>query len=141
MSGTLAVLAASVEGGRLGSMFVFFLIALVIVSPFGYRRIRAILRERRAAAPAAPVVEVPTDEDDPGDDLAAVVAAISGAALAPGESCEVEVPASPLVEGRPAPDVVVETLINDAVRRSGLTSRWVDVDGRRTLRLTRSAVH
>ena len=40
-----AVLA--VEDSRISSMFVSFFIALLIVSPFGYRRIKATLAERR----------------------------------------------------------------------------------------------
>lgn len=139
-----AVLA--VDESRLSSMFVFFFIALLIVSPFGYRRVKAVLAERRellgrgGSAPAEPT-GTPASTPDP-DDLAGVVAAIATAAgeLAGDRSGSriVEVPAVPTVEGRPADRVVIDALVDDAVRRAGLTSTWEGAaDGPRRLTLRR----
>jgi hypothetical protein len=125
---------AATTSSQLGSMFVFFLIALAIVSPFGYRRIRAVRRERRAFLGLdqpdephdAPVSGTPSRAVD---DLANVVDAIAvaGAELArePGGTRIVDVPIHPLVEGRPSSPAVVDALLSDAVRRSGLRSEWI----------------
>lgn len=141
---------AAVEGDRLSSMFVFFFIALLIVSPFGYQRIRAVMRERRATAGGdlaalddAGVGDRAGTRPAPVGDLSHVVAAIGAAAQAlaadPGSVQEVELPADPLVEGRPAPAPVVEAIVGDAVRRAGLTPEWIDEGtGSRRLRLTTS---
>jgi len=141
---------ATVEGDRIGSMFLFFLIALVIVSPFGYRRIRAVLRERRALVAPSGGTEARASDDpargDAGgglhpDDVATVVREIDTAAAElvadPAGSRTIDVPDEPLMGGRPAPGAVVEALLADAVRRSGLRSEWIDDGGRRRLRVER----
>jgi len=137
----LAVLA--VDQSRLSSMFVFFFIALLIVSPFGYRQVRSVLADRRARF--APGVDDSTPADlgasssaTGGPDLAAVVAAIAEAAAelgsGDGHDRTIAVPADVTVEGRPATDAVVEALVADAARRSGLRHRWgVGADGERTV--------
>ena len=142
---TVAVLAAE---NRLSSMFVFFFVALLIVSPFGYRQMRATLRLRRERLGRAdPAAGAPTDPGDAGDradptDLAHVIAAIAaaGADLAHERdgARSVAVPPAPTVEGRPADDAVVRVLLDDAIRRGGLVARTEPTaDGGHELTLTR----
>lgn len=144
--GVLTIVAAA-ESSRISSMFVFFFIALLIVSPFGYKRVSAVLRERRMAAlPASddgesgPPTSRAEHPERPADDLANVIAAIATAGHeltgAPDEDRLVALPAQPLVEGRPASPAVVSALIDDAVRRSGLTADIVvDDNGQRVVHL------
>lgn len=134
---------AAAEGDRLGSMFTFFLIALLLVSPFGFRVYRRTMRERRAALGLGPVGGDEPDAPpvDPAD-LAGVVDTItrSGRDLRAGEDRIVVVPDAATVDGRPAPASLVDKLIADATRRSGLDATWLEpgADGRR-LRVVRAA--
>ena len=140
-----AVLA--VEDSRISSMFVSFFIALLIVSPFGYRRIKATLAERRELLgrvdpDAGPTESGATTGADP-DDLATVFDAIAVAASElsgePDGHRVVDVPTSPTVEGRPADPALVDALLDDAVRRIGLVAeRSTRPDGGRRLRLVRA---
>ena len=109
------MLAATPTDDRLGSMVVFFLIALAIIGPYGYVRIRRVLRER---LPPAGAVETATPDPeharaaDPSD-LSLVIAAIDaapGLLRQPGApaSITIDVPGEPTLDGRPvaaAPDV------------------------------------
>lgn len=140
--------ALAVEDGRISSMFAFFFIALLIVSPFGYKRMKVLMAERREllgrTVPETnpdgtePVAEATSDPDD----LAAVIDAVGVAAreLAedPAGHRVVELPIAPTVEGRPADAAVVNALLDDAVRRSGLVGeRTTAPDGGQRLRLVR----
>lgn len=141
-----SALAAVVEEDRLGSMVTFFLIALVLVSPFGFRLYRRTVRERRALEAGDPLTGGDGDADgDAGDeplidraDLGLVVAAITaaGADLGPGEAVELVVAGDSTLDGRPAPIAVVDAVLFDAARRSGLVASWLPDDGTdRRLRL------
>ncbi|MFN8050166.1 MAG: hypothetical protein U0Q22_01890 [Acidimicrobiales bacterium] len=136
MCAALVSMIAIDEGARLGSMFVFFLIALVIVAPFGWVRIRRVLRERRASSEptttgAEGVEDTPaTTEPDPRDVVLAVdaigaAATTLGADDAP-DHVDVDVPLGALVGGRPAPDSLIDALLADTARRIGLRVAWVD---------------
>lgn len=132
---------APVDGDRLSSMLVFFFIALLIVGPFGYRRIRSVLRERREllGAGAGPThggsgadsATIPAASSS--DDLAPVIETIHRFAegLVPGAADIVELPAVPTVGGRVADPAVVVALVEDAARRSGLEISWDDGERRR----------
>lgn len=115
----LALLLAEVGAGTLVRCL---LIAVVVVTPYGLYQ-RAKVKKMKAEGAAARG-EVP-DEPPPPDPeaLETVVAQVEelGGTLGDGETAEVLLPAAPTVDGRPAPAVVVDTVLQDALRRSGLT--------------------
>ncbi len=117
------MLAATPTDDRLGSMVVFFLIALAIIGPYGYVRIRRVLRER---LPSAGAVETATPDPeharaaDPSD-LSLVIAAIDaapGLLRQPGApaSITIDVPGEPTLDGRPVAAAVATALLIDAIR-------------------------
>jgi hypothetical protein len=126
-----ALLAAADD--RIGSMFVFFFIALLIVAPFGWKRLAPVLRERRARNAPPEAEEATPTEPDPND-AATLVALVERAAeeLAPGGTCDVDVPPDATIDGRPAPRQLVETLLADAARRRSLAVDWTP-DGKARL--------
>lgn len=155
------------DESRLGSMLRFFLIALVVVAPFGWWRVRRTLRDHHGEEPPAVtgdptalLVDGPDGSDDPNDttattdastsaDLADLVAEIGRVARAartsrpPEAAWDLRVPPAPTMGGRPAPPHVVDALLADAARRGDLEIRWNDMadDGSRvaTLRPARRA--
>ncbi|HMS12927.1 MAG TPA: hypothetical protein PKD80_07460 [Microthrixaceae bacterium] len=117
------MLAATPTDDRLDSMVVFFLIALAIIGPYGYVRIRRVLRER---LPSAGAVETATPDPeharaaDPSD-LSLVIAAIDaapGLLRQPGApaSITIDVPGEPTLDGRPVAAAVATALLIDAIR-------------------------
>ena len=115
----LALVLAAVDAGTLVRSL---LIAAVIVTPYGLYQ-RAKVRRVRAEAAAARG-EVVDEAPAPPDPLAleTVVAALEelGRTLPPDGTATVDVPDAPTVDGRAAPAEVVDMLLADAVRRSGL---------------------
>ena len=119
------MLAATPTDDRLDSMVVFFLIALAIIGPYGYVRIRRVLRER---LPSAGAVETATPDPeharaaDPSD-LSLVIAAIDaapGLLRQPGApaSITIDVPGEPTLDGRPVAAAVDRAMAGliDAIR-------------------------
>lgn len=129
---TAVVLATS---DRYGSMALFFVIALVITTPFAIRSLRRnfIQRAERRDPEAKGLSRRrghsgDADAATPADpaDLAWVIAAIDTAALTLRGSSdsdavvEIVAPLAATLRGRPAPDEVTRALIDDALRRSGI---------------------
>lgn len=117
---------AQVEGDVLVRSF---LIAALLVAPFGWWQWRKVRRQRaeRAAALDGGPGDGDTGGAGPGADPAAprleeVVARIGalGRDLPPGEVAEVEVPEGVTVDGRVVDRRLAEALLADAVRRGGL---------------------
>ena len=143
-----ALLAAAAEPDRISTMLRLFGIALVVMAPFGYVRIRRILAERRALLGADPSAadagegstNRPASPVPRPDDVATVVAAIdrAGRLLAGGPSSpdgttaasdhQLEVPRQLTIDGRPAPATMIDALLADAARRSGVRLTWLDDD-------------
>ncbi len=115
----LALVLAEVSAGTLLRSL---LIALVVVTPYGlYQRAKVQRVRAEAAAARGEVVDAAPPPPDP-QALETVVAALEelGRTLPADGSATVDVPDAPTVDGRTAPADVVEVLLNDAVRRSGL---------------------
>lgn len=114
----LALVLAEVGAGTLLRCL---LIAVVVVTPYGLYQ-RAKVKKMKAEGAAARG-ELPP-EPAPPDPLAleTVLSQVEalGGALGAGETAEVVLPADPTIDGRPAPAVLVDTVLQDALRRSGL---------------------
>lgn len=114
----LALVLAEVGAGTLLRCL---LIAVVVVTPYGLFQ-RAKVKQMKAEGAAARG-ELPA-EPPPPDPLAleTVLSEVEtlGGTLVAGETAEVVLPADPTIDGRPAPAVVVDTVLQDALRRSGL---------------------
>jgi hypothetical protein len=108
------------------------LIALVIVSPYGIykvREVRAMRREREAAS--RPVEVAPSGPVRP--DLETIIEQISGfAGRADSAPPTITVPHDVTVGGGDPPPGLVDALVRDALRRSGLvaTAELDTPDGR-----------
>lgn len=114
------------------------LIALAVVTPYGIYKVRQVrARRAREARPSAsevtatdpsvtPVAAAPRLED--------VVARIEAVAVSldPGDPTTVTVPAGVTVGGDQVPTELVDSLVRDALRRSGLvaTAELDTADGR-----------
>ncbi|MFM7063808.1 MAG: hypothetical protein ACKO04_10020 [Actinomycetes bacterium] len=114
-----AVVLAEVGAGTLVRCL---LIAVVVVTPYGLHQ-RAKVRRVRAEAAAARGEVV--DEAPPPPDPLALETAVNlleelGRTLDGDRTGEVLLPDAPTVDGRPAPAELVDMLVNDAVRLSGL---------------------
>ena len=135
------------DGERVAEMMRFFLLALAVVAPLTWVSIRRTQRRERAMAPTtdAPAEVGPDvigDVVDP-DELSLTITAIDTAAPTPDAPIEIDVSLHPLIDGHPAPDALVSSLIDDAVRRNGLAWEWVPSSSngtpptRRAIRVTR----
>lgn len=95
-------------------------IAAVIVSPYAVYKVRQV-RNLRRTGQAAPSAEV-ADPGGAGPRLEDVIAEID--AIGSGETAgtTVTVPTGVTVDGDVAPAAVVDALVRDALRRSGLVS-------------------
>jgi len=131
-------------------MLRLFGFALVVMAPFGYVRIRRILAERRALLAPDPSADGAGEGSSDGTaaraprpgDVATVVAAIdrAGRQLAGGPSSsgdttaasghQLEVPRHLTIDGRPAPATMIDALLADAARRSGVRLTWLDDNAR-----------
>ena len=114
----LALLLADVGAGTLLRCL---LIAVVVVTPYGLYQ-RAKVRKMKAEGAAARG-ELPPEPAPPDPSaLETVVAQVEelGGTLGDDQTAEVGLPAAPTVDGRPAPAVLVDTVLQDALRRSGL---------------------
>jgi hypothetical protein len=113
---------ASGGADRIGSMVWLFLIALVIVAPYGLVRVRRVLRDRDEGRPPTPPDAEAIDATTRvgARDLETVLAALDGAVEAGSEEFELVVPAEPTVGGRQASPELVAALLGDAARRAGV---------------------
>jgi hypothetical protein len=119
-----------VPSGALGNvrrvtMLRLFLIAAVLVSPWGIVTLRRVLAERRARTAArseAPSAEAGTAPEGEGTDVAVALAAVRDevASHAPGEQFVVDLPTGVTLGGRPAERALVARLVADDLRRSGV---------------------
>ncbi len=119
MSGPAAEVLAS---SQIGTLSEFFVIALVLVSPYAFLRVRAVRRERaRIAALSAPPPPEP-EPDDQADDLARAVARIANdaAARSTGDVFTVTVPLEATLGGRAPDRMIVEQIVADGLRRDGI---------------------
>jgi hypothetical protein len=123
------LLAAGIQTGVLARSL---LVAVVVVAPYWWwkrRQVRAARAERAAALAPAAEPEVPA-----GPRLEDVVAEISAAAadLPGGATTTVTVPAGVTVDGSVVAPELADTLVRDALRRSGLvaTAEVDTADGR-----------
>lgn len=133
--GAMAPTMIGLTSGRLTTMVVAFVVAAVVVAPYGWKRLGPIVRERRAArAPRVPrtspgAAGAPEAPPSPGE--ASTVVARVDAVVAEwpddAESVELTVPATLTVGGRPTP--LGRQLVEDAVRRSGLSVEWLGDTG------------
>lgn len=119
-----------------------FGIALLIVGPYGFVRIRRTLREtadRRAGADARGADADATDASaegnsrsdvdraappDDGVDVKELVAALERHRHDADRELVLVVPPDARVNGRPAPPGVARALLDDAARRSGIALTW-----------------
>jgi hypothetical protein len=115
------------------------LLAMLLVSPYGIykvREVRAVRRERaeaEAAAHAPPPPSRPRLED--------VIDRISELSSSPDTAtATVTIPPDVTVAGGDPPEGLVDTLVRDALRRSGLvTTAEIDTPAGRVLELARRA--
>jgi hypothetical protein len=105
---------------QVGTLAGCFAVAVVIVSPFGYRRVRAVRRHRaeRVAASAPPEAVTPVDDLNLASSLAAIAADV--AAREPGEAFAVSLPVLATLGGRTADRAIVESIVADSLRRDGI---------------------
>ena len=108
-----------------GTLLRCLVLAIIVVAPYGLyqrqkvRRAKAELALLRGDAPAEAVPADPTA-------LETVVAQLENLGTPTTSSSEVagpfevDLPASPTIDGRPADPAVVQVVVADAVRRSGL---------------------
>jgi hypothetical protein len=101
------------------AMIVSFAVAALVVAPFGYIVVRRVLQERRTLRLDVAPAEAP-NADPSADDIGRVVAAIDDGATQGVDPFEVVLPRSVSLDGRPAPAALVDAIVGDAVRRSGL---------------------
>lgn len=103
------------------------LIALVIVTPYGIHKVRQVRARRaeltrRAAAVGGTDPTITTVEAAPRlEDVVAHIEEVAGS-LDPGDPTTVTVPAGVTVGGDRVPRELVDTLVRDALRRSGLVA-------------------
>ncbi len=130
----VAFVFAEVEAGdRLGSMALYFLVAMVVVGPYAVVRVRRIFREKaERAALLRPVDEVSPEQAEATaaaeatarskaeDDLGGAIDAIEAGRDGRDEQFEVRIPTHPRINGRPADPATAEVLVQDALRRSGI---------------------
>jgi hypothetical protein len=114
------------------------LIAVVLVAPYGVYKIRQVRALRRAREQAAADATAPAPP--PGPRLEDVVERISELGRDPGVvSATVTVPAGVRVGGSEAPSALVDSLVRDALRRSGLVATAeIDTDAGRVIEVRRS---
>ena len=137
------------EADRLGSMAVYFLLAVLIVAPYAVIRVRRVLRDRRrrqadADGPgttipprdATPAADGPSEAADP---LTAAVASIDAAAIAGEDLVEVRLPIEEAPERRTVPRDLADLVLADALRRSGYVIEDDRIEhGERVLRCRRT---
>ena len=102
-----------------------FLIALVVVAPFGWwqwRRVRAKRLERAAEAAPADEPDVAATPGSETPSVEALVARISelGDETPSGEIDMIVVPSRMTMAGTPAEPAVADAIVRDALSRSGL---------------------
>jgi len=137
--GVIVAATKPIDRDRTATMGRLFLIAVVVLLPwwgrFTYRFVRDRRRVRREEVLAARAAIEGNRTPEP-DALSIVVDAIVDGADGEADPFTVTVPAAPTVERRPADAAVVELIIGDALRRSGLVvgDERVNADGSRTLR-------
>lgn len=97
------------------------LIAAVIVSPYGIYKMRQVRAERRERAAAEAAALAPDEPSGPR--LEDVIEQISELGMqAELDRSTVTVPTGATVGGTDAPAAVVDSLVRDALRRSGLVA-------------------
>lgn len=113
------LLAADVEVGVLGRSL---LIAAVVVTPYGIWKLRQVRAERARRALAEAPPEPPAAPAAPRlEDVVAEISA-TAAVLDDGGTATVTVPCGSTVDGREVPPELADTLVRDALRRSGLVA-------------------
>ena len=125
------MLLAEIEAGVLVRSLI---IAAVVVTPYALHKRRQVQRQR--AALAGPDGGVGADTGPRRPRLEDVIAGFTDAAATARESgaVTVTVPADVTVDGADAPDGVVDALVRDALRRSGLvTTSELDTSAGRTI--------
>jgi hypothetical protein len=127
------VLAEAESGVLLRS----FLIAVVVVAPFGWWQWRRVRANRRTAAAAAAAVEAEQPPPPVGlASLESVVAEIAERArqMQRGEGCTLEVPHRLSIDGTEAEPALLDALLQDALRRDGLQlTAEIDAEDHRVL--------
>jgi len=120
-----AAVVAQVQGDVLARSF---LIAVVLVAPFGWWQWRRVRNRRRALAAAEAAAAASAGSTDeaaapPGpprlEDVMARIDEVA-AELGDTDTAAVEVPEDLTVDGVAAPSAVVDTIVGDALARSGL---------------------
>jgi hypothetical protein len=114
------------------------LLAMLLVSPYGIykvRQVRAVRREREAAVAAAAAPPPPSRPR-----LEDVIDRISELSSSPGATtATVTIPPDVTVAGGDPPEGLVDTLVRDALRRSGLvTTAEIDTPSGRVLEFRRA---
>jgi hypothetical protein len=108
---------------QVGTLLRSLAIALVVVSPLAWWKVRQVRRVRAARQPAAPAPEVPPATRPRLEDVIAAIGALAEeVATGADEPRCVLVPSDVTVDGREPPDGVVDLLVRDALRRSGLVA-------------------
>ena len=114
----LALLLADVGAGTLLRCLV---LAVVVVAPYGlYQRARVRRMKAEGAAARGEVPDAPLPPDPAALETVVTEVEELGRTLADGTTAEVALPAAPTIDDRPAPQAVVDTVLQDALRRSGL---------------------
>lgn len=119
-------------------------IAVVLVSPYGYlkwRQVRAVRAERVAAESAARHDAEPTPARPTLEDVVDTINALADAPTGDGEgsaTATVVVPHDVTVAGDDPPPGLVDTLVRDALRRSGwIPTSEVDTSAGRVIEVRR----
>lgn len=120
------------------------LIALLVVTPYGIyklRQVRAVRADRIEAEQArdAAIAAMSEPEETPRPRLEVVIDEITDLGTDPGVSAPtVTIPHGVTVGGSDAPPGIVDTLVRDALRRSGLVATAeIDTPDGRVLELAR----
>ncbi len=125
------------EDDQVVTLFRLFVIAALLLSPWWGRRLwhwsRARAAASRAVRAANSSAQIPRPEEG---SLAAVLSDMEAQIAAEREVIEVSVPAGVTVEGHVADRLIVDAVLADAIRRSGLTviEEETSSDGTRLLR-------
>jgi len=136
-AGVMGRAVLAVEGDQAVTLLRLFVIAVLLLSPWWGSRLwrwwRARAAARRAVRAANSSAEIPTP---PEGSLAAVLADLETRIASKQEVIEVSVPSGVTVGGHPADPLIVDAVLADAIRRSGLTvmEDHTTPDGTRLLR-------
>ena len=114
---TAAILAR--EDSQAVTLLRLFLIAVVVISPYWVPKALRWWRARAASRAARRAANLPAPRVPEAGSLAAVLAEFEEAVAEGADEATLVLPAGVTVDGRPAPPEVIDTVLRDAIGRSG----------------------